>query len=318
MFADKARMIGCIIAAGALTGALVADNCVIQVGDRDGFGLGEGIGMVNFAGDPVNVDGVGLLGVGDYLPDWNEDGAVAAYSGDDFDVRTPEEISGFLVGTWGMTDIASYGSHFTDLAVSRSYDETFGVPNDFPDPPSTDRNDASFVLDFGAEEAGLHQCGPLQFKIVFADVGGGGMADLILTMEHRTVITEVEPLDKPSEDGVIRSMIVELDFFDVFTLEGDFFHGYVEVEMCTDMPDPDGDAYFAIDYIQLWNPTATCAGDVTGDGVVDVDDLLDVLGAWGDFCPDPCEPGCAADIDGNTTVDVNDLLAVLALYGACP
>ncbi len=52
-------------------------------------------------------------------------------------------------------------------------------------------------------------------------------------------------------------------------------------------------------------------GDVNGDGLVDVVDLLAVLGAWG-FCPN-CELiACPADIDGDCDVDVVDLLTVLA------
>jgi subtilisin family serine protease len=46
-------------------------------------------------------------------------------------------------------------------------------------------------------------------------------------------------------------------------------------------------------------------GDINGDGFVDVDDLLLLLGDWG-----PC-PGCPTDVDGNDVVDVNDLLAML-------
>ncbi|MHC4948140.1 MAG: S8 family serine peptidase, partial [Planctomycetota bacterium] len=50
----------------------------------------------------------------------------------------------------------------------------------------------------------------------------------------------------------------------------------------------------------------TLPGDVNGDGVVDVSDLLDVLAAWG-----PC-PGCPEDTNGDGVVDVTDLLQVLA------
>ncbi len=50
-------------------------------------------------------------------------------------------------------------------------------------------------------------------------------------------------------------------------------------------------------------------GDVNGDGVVDVLDLLEVLGAWGDCV------GCPADLDGNGVVDVLDLLIVLGNWG---
>jgi len=55
-----------------------------------------------------------------------------------------------------------------------------------------------------------------------------------------------------------------------------------------------------------------CPADITGDGVVDVLDLLELLGSWG-YCP-----GCPADITGDGVVDVLDLLEVLAAWGACP
>lgn len=57
-------------------------------------------------------------------------------------------------------------------------------------------------------------------------------------------------------------------------------------------------------------------GDVTNNGAVDVDDLLEVINSWGS-CPSPCplSGGCAADIApspaGNCEVDVDDLLAVI-------
>ena len=53
-------------------------------------------------------------------------------------------------------------------------------------------------------------------------------------------------------------------------------------------------------------------GDATDDGIVDVDDLLAVINAWGD-CPAP--PGsCFEDIaplGGNGVINVDDLLAVI-------
>ncbi len=63
----------------------------------------------------------------------------------------------------------------------------------------------------------------------------------------------------------------------------------------------------------------TCPGDITpdgGDGVVDVTDLLALLGAWGP-CPAP-PASCPADIDESGDVGVTDLLAVLGAWGLCP
>ncbi len=50
-------------------------------------------------------------------------------------------------------------------------------------------------------------------------------------------------------------------------------------------------------------------GDTNGDGVVDVDDLIAVILAWGP-CPTPPAP-CPADVDDSGTVDVDDLITVI-------
>ncbi|MHC5115261.1 MAG: hypothetical protein ACYTGP_12630 [Planctomycetota bacterium] len=51
-------------------------------------------------------------------------------------------------------------------------------------------------------------------------------------------------------------------------------------------------------------------GDLNGDGVVDILDLLDLLAQWGD-CPDPPDP-CPGDLDLSGDVGINDLLILLA------
>ena len=61
------------------------------------------------------------------------------------------------------------------------------------------------------------------------------------------------------------------------------------------------------------NPTlnASCPSDFNGDGVVDVNDLLLLIAAWGscDACPE--------DLNSDGVVDVNDLLLVISAWGAC-
>jgi len=47
------------------------------------------------------------------------------------------------------------------------------------------------------------------------------------------------------------------------------------------------------------------AGDVNGDGMVDVTDLLEIISFWG-----ACS-GCAADVDHSGVVDVSDLLSII-------
>ena len=57
--------------------------------------------------------------------------------------------------------------------------------------------------------------------------------------------------------------------------------------------------------------TTSCTGDFNSDGVVDVNDLLVLIAAWGscDACPE--------DINADGIVDVNDLLLVIAAWGPC-
>ena len=56
---------------------------------------------------------------------------------------------------------------------------------------------------------------------------------------------------------------------------------------------------------------AECAPDINGDGIVNVSDLLQLIGAWG-----PCS-GCDEDIDDSGEVNVSDLLTVIAAWGDC-
>ncbi|MHC4415547.1 MAG: FG-GAP-like repeat-containing protein [Planctomycetota bacterium] len=52
-------------------------------------------------------------------------------------------------------------------------------------------------------------------------------------------------------------------------------------------------------------------GDLDGDGVVGIRDLLILLGAWGPCPPEPCP----ADLDGDGSVGIRDLLILLANWG---
>ena len=66
------------------------------------------------------------------------------------------------------------------------------------------------------------------------------------------------------------------------------------------MPDP------ALEYFPL--------GDLNGDCVVGVADLLLLLAAWG-----PCPPGgCLGDLNGDGVVGVGDMLILFANWGPCP
>jgi hypothetical protein len=70
-----------------------------------------------------------------------------------------------------------------------------------------------------------------------------------------------------------------------------------------------------VDFDPLCN--TGCPGDVTGNGVIDVDDLLAVIGAWGTPGCGGAAP-CCEDFDGNGSVDTSDLLMVINGWGTCP
>lgn len=57
---------------------------------------------------------------------------------------------------------------------------------------------------------------------------------------------------------------------------------------------------------------AVCDGDVTGDGLVGIADLIAVIV---DF---HCTGTCTGDADGNGVVDALDLIEVLLGWGLCP
>ena len=61
----------------------------------------------------------------------------------------------------------------------------------------------------------------------------------------------------------------------------------------------------------LGPPMSDCEGDVDGDGVVGVSDVLAAIADWG-VCVD-----CPADINGDGVVDVSDLLLIIGAWGPC-
>jgi hypothetical protein len=53
--------------------------------------------------------------------------------------------------------------------------------------------------------------------------------------------------------------------------------------------------------------------DINASGVVDIDDLLKVIGPWGP-CQPPCPPSCIADVappEGDCMVNIDDLIEVI-------
>jgi hypothetical protein len=84
-----------------------------------------------------------LLEVTEFLPDLNQNGAVATGNGDDFDNRVAAEIANTLIQGSGFTDTWSLGAKWTDVALSTSST----LPN-FPDPGGPGLpNEPFFIFD---------------------------------------------------------------------------------------------------------------------------------------------------------------------------
>ena len=68
-----------------------------------------------------------------------------------------------------------------------------------------------------------------------------------------------------------------------------------------------------IDDVEIWGvePSNPCPWDVNDTGVVDIDDLFDVLAHWG-------ETGGACDVNADGIVDIDDVFDVLGNWGECP
>ena len=58
-----------------------------------------------------------------------------------------------------------------------------------------------------------------------------------------------------------------------------------------------------------------CLGDASEDGLVDVQDMTQVILEWGP-CPGPPDL-CPSDLNGDFVVDVQDLVEVIANWGVC-
>jgi hypothetical protein len=61
------------------------------------------------------------------------------------------------------------------------------------------------------------------------------------------------------------------------------------------------------------NVLCDCPADLDGNGVVEAEDLIYVLGWWG-----ACTAGCPADLDQDGVVGGTDLSIVIAAWGPCP
>lgn len=104
-------------------------------------------------------------------------------------------------------------------------------------------------------------------------------------------------------DGVL----VEGDTFEYVYLDGDVVHlrGFAGHGMNSVQET------YVQDFLNGCEVIIDCYGDLTGDQVIDVEDILTLIAVWD-------SNDQAADLDGDGLVDADDLLEVLSLFGtAC-
>ncbi|WP_191965282.1 PEP-CTERM sorting domain-containing protein [Marinobacter halotolerans] len=229
----------------------------IRIGDNDGFGYDADPNFASLTGDGGAADrnSDGHLGPTDVLPSHNGDSTVATGSGDDFDNRNGESVSGT-----GFTDTGTQGTEFTDISLSTSYDSssssnqvynandgTSGSGGTFPAGSSTSLpNQPGFSFLFEVSQSDILAGTPIFFNMVFADYDVTPAAiDFVFASGSKTI--GVTPQNNSSNDGLIQGAFATLDFYDVFTNTGSGIWGG-EVAVNFDAP---REPYTAFDYVEL-------------------------------------------------------------------
>lgn len=236
----------------------------VRIGDVDGFGFGGASGngptgnpYVNDLGGNPDRNNNGILDNGDMLPDLNEDGSVALTSGDDFDNRNGEGIS--FSDPSVVTDNGISGVEYTDISLSRSYDNSSSLGNvwnhntgtqgsggSFPDGDSwTLPNQPGFVFDFLIPDSSISTAQDIFFNLVFADYDVTP-ANIKLTFNGGGTRTLGVSRQGGGEDGLVQSAFVKMNFSDVFTAIGSDFRGFLQVDF-----QAPNEPYTAFDYVEL-------------------------------------------------------------------
>ncbi len=85
-----------------------------------------------------------------------------------------------------------------------------------------------------------------------------------------------------------------------------------DTTVCGNAPDQIPDDWIDNGGNLILDECPLCPGDSTGDGYIDVTDVMHVLSVWG-------SDDVNADIDENGLVDGNDILLVISRFGVtCP
>lgn len=198
----------------------------LYIGDPDGFGFGNAESLQGADGKPAERTGDrSILDVGDFLPDHNRDGRLANGSGDNFDLRSVEELG----------DFQNTGIKWTDVSLSSSYAGRPGLAGD-----------AVFVFRFPPPVPGDSDHGRDHFiSLVFADYD---VTPMIVIVDGRSL--ELTGNERGGNDGYIWSAYTTVSWDNIKD-------GEVVVEIKADT-----EPYVAFDYAYLGTKKLTTG--VTG------------------------------------------------------
>lgn len=217
----------------------------VRSGDVDGFGFGDGAGLIAANKGPANANNSVVLSTGNFLPSLNKNTTLATGSGDDFDNRSGAEITGTSLTGTGFVDKGSKGSQYTDISLSTSYGTsqtsskvfqassgTFGQGGAFPGDgnPKTLSNQPGFEFNFEVDKSVMPQDTPLFFNLVFGDYDVKP-ANVKFTDINGNNFTKAVKVQPTNQDGAIQAAFIELNFNQVFKeKDANTWSGFLKVD----------------------------------------------------------------------------------------